>query len=71
MEGRSGRALEMFYGRPGVRVGGRAGGLAPGRHIVAPDGTHPGNVLIGAMQAAGSTDDKFGEVTGKFADLFG
>ena len=26
VEGRSGRALEMFYGRPGVRVGGRAGG---------------------------------------------
>jgi hypothetical protein len=52
-------------------VGGRAGGLAPGRHIIAPQGTHPGNVLISAMQAAGSTDEKFGEVTGKFADVFG
>jgi len=51
--------------------GGTAGGLKPGRHIVAPDGTHPGNVLISAMQAAGYTDDKFGEVSGKFADLFG
>ncbi|HEX7453982.1 MAG TPA: DUF1552 domain-containing protein [Polyangiaceae bacterium] len=52
-------------------VGGRAGGLTPGRHIVAPMGTHPGNVLISAMQAAGYTDDKFGEVSGKFADVFG
>jgi hypothetical protein len=52
-------------------VGGRAGGLAPGRHIIAPDGTHPGNVLISAMQAAGATSDQFGEVTGKFADVFG
>jgi hypothetical protein len=52
-------------------VGGRAGGLAPGRHIVAPDGTHPGNVLISAMQAAGYTGDTFGEVTGKFAPVFG
>jgi hypothetical protein len=52
-------------------VGGRAGGLAPGRHIIAPDGTHPGSVLISAMQAAGSTSDQFGEVSGKFAELFG
>jgi hypothetical protein len=53
-------------------VGGRAGGLAPGRHIVAPDGTHPGNVLISAMQAAGYTGDTFGQVTGgKFAQVFG
>jgi hypothetical protein len=52
-------------------VGGRAGGLAPGRHIVAPADTHPGKVLLSAMQAAGSTDDKFGQVTGKLPDLFG
>ncbi|HYQ15367.1 MAG TPA: DUF1552 domain-containing protein [Polyangiaceae bacterium] len=52
-------------------VGGRAGGLTPGRHIVAPQDTHPGQVLISAMQAAGYTDDKLGEVTGKFGDVFG
>jgi hypothetical protein len=52
-------------------VGGRAGGLTPGRHVVAPMGTHPGNVLISAMQAAGYTDDKLGEVSGRFADVFG
>ena len=52
-------------------VAGRAGGLAPGRHIVAPTGTHPGSVLISAMQAAGYTGEQFGEVTGKFGDVFG
>jgi len=52
-------------------VGGKAGGLAPGRHIVAPADTHPGQVLISAMQAAGYAEDKFGEVTGKFAPVFG
>ena len=53
-------------------LGGRAGGLMPGRHIIAPDGTHPGNVLISAMQAAGYTSDTFGQVTGgKFAEVFG
>jgi hypothetical protein len=52
-------------------VGGRAGGLMPGRHIVAPPDTHPGNVLISAMQAAGYTKDTFGEVTGKLDGLFG
>ena len=51
-------------------VGGRAGGLQPGRHIIAPSDTHPGKVLISAMQAAGSTDDRLGEVTGKLPDLF-
>ncbi|RYZ05881.1 MAG: DUF1552 domain-containing protein [Myxococcales bacterium] len=52
-------------------VGGRAGGLAPGRHIVAPQSTHPGNVLISAMQAAGYAGEQFGEVTGKFPGVFG
>lgn len=52
-------------------VGGRAGGLAPGRHIIAPAGTHPAQVLISAMQAAGHTGEKLGEVSGRFADVFG
>jgi hypothetical protein len=51
-------------------VGGRAGGLMPGRHIVSQL-AHPGNVLISAMQAAGYTGDTFGEVTGNLPELFG
>ena len=51
-------------------VGGRAGGLAPGRHIAAT-GRHPGNVLLTAMQAVGHEGDTFGEVTGTVPELFG
>jgi hypothetical protein len=51
-------------------VGGRAGGLMPGRHIASAN-AHPGQVLISAMQAAGYTGDSFGEVSGKLPDLFG
>jgi len=51
-------------------VGGRAGGLAPGRHI-ASTGTHPGKVLVSAMQAAGYDGDELGEVTGNVPGLFG
>src|SRR6185436_13418246 len=35
-------------------VAGRAGGLAPGRHI-ATGGAHPASCLVSAMQAAGYT----------------
>jgi hypothetical protein len=51
-------------------VAGRAGGLAPGRHI-ATGGAHPGQCLIGAMRAAGYTGDTFGEVSGRLTELFG
>jgi hypothetical protein len=51
-------------------VAGRAGGLKPGRHIATTQ-AHPGQVLIGAMQAVGYTKDTFGEVTGPVAALFG
>jgi len=51
-------------------VGGRAGGLKPGRHIATTQ-AHPGQVLISAMQAVGYTKSTFGEVTGPVADLFG
>jgi hypothetical protein len=51
-------------------VAGRAGGLAPGRHIVK-QGTHPGRVLISAMQAVGHTGDTLGEVSGNVPELFG
>lgn len=50
-------------------VGGRAGGLNPGRHING-GGVHPGKVLLAAMQAAGYPDDVFGEVSGAFTGLF-
>jgi hypothetical protein len=51
-------------------VAGRAGGLAPGRHI-ATGGAHPGQCLIGAMRGAGYTGDTFGEVNGGLTELFG
>jgi hypothetical protein len=50
-------------------VGGRAGGLQPGRHI-ATAGAHPGQCLISCMQAAGYTGSTFGEVQGNVPELF-
>jgi hypothetical protein len=54
----------------GLADAGRAGGLAPGRHVAAT-GAHPARVLISAMQAAGHTGDSLGEVTGNLPQLFG
>lgn len=51
-------------------VAGRAGGLAPGRHI-ATNGSHPGQVLLTAMQAVGHTGTTFGEVSGTVPELLG
>ena len=51
-------------------VGGRAGGLKPGRHIASAQ-AHPGQVLVSAMQAVGYTKNTFGEVTGALTELFG
>ncbi len=51
-------------------VAGRAGGLAPGRHI-ATSGAHPGQVLLTAMQAVGHTGTTFGEVSGTVSELLG
>jgi len=51
-------------------VGGRAGGLKPGRHIATAQ-AHPGQVLVSAMQAVGYSKNTFGEVTGNLPDLFG
>jgi len=50
-------------------VGGRAGGLQPGRHI-PKDGAHPAQCLVSAMQAAGFTGDSLGEVQGNVPELF-
>ena len=50
-------------------VGGRAGGLGPGRHIPT-DGAHPAQCLVSCMQAAGFTGDALGEVQGNLPELF-
>lgn len=49
-------------------VAGRAGGLKPGRHIVAA-GKHPAHVLVSAMKAVGGTANALGEVTGDVPEL--
>lgn len=51
-------------------VGGRGGGLMPGRHIDS-GGAHPAQALVSAMQAAGYAGDRFGDVTGTVSSLFG
>jgi hypothetical protein len=52
-------------------VGGRAGGLVPGRHLPTAGAVHPAQVLLSAMQAVGYAQDTFGEVSGHFAGVFG
>jgi len=52
-------------------VGGRAGGLVPGRHLPTAGNTYPAQVLIAAMQSCGYTQNTFGDVTGAFGALFG
>jgi hypothetical protein len=42
----------------------------PGGHIVKT-GTHPGRVLVSAMQAVGHSGDTLGEVMGNVPELFG
>ena len=51
-----------------VLLAGRAGGLKPGKHIVAA-GKHPGNVLVTAMKAVGYTKNNLGEVIGDIPEL--
>ncbi len=50
-------------------IAGRAGGLKPGKHVVAT-GKHPANVLVSAMNAAGLAANVLGEVTGNVPELF-
>jgi hypothetical protein len=52
-----------------LMVGGRAGGMVPGRHLPT-NGVHPAQVLLAAMQSVGVAQDSFGEVSGAFSDLF-
>ncbi len=49
-------------------VGGRAGGLKPGKHVVAT-GRHPASVLISAMTAAGAPTNTLGDITGGVSEL--
>jgi hypothetical protein len=49
-------------------IAGRAGGLNPGRHVVA-SGKHPANVLITAMNAVGVPTTTLGEVSGDIPAL--
>lgn len=49
-------------------VGGRAGGLKPGKHIDGA-GAHPASVLLSAMKAVGYQGTALGEVTTGFAGL--
>jgi len=51
-------------------VGGRAGGLQPGRHI-ATAGAHPAQCLISCMRAVGYAGDSLGEVSGHLPEVFG
>jgi hypothetical protein len=51
-----------------VLIAGRAGGLKPGKHIVAT-GLHPANVVISAMNAVGCPGN-LGEVSGGIPALF-
>jgi hypothetical protein len=50
-------------------IAGRAGGLKPGKHVVAT-GMHPANVLVSAMTAVGVPGNALGEVTGTIPALF-
>jgi hypothetical protein len=52
-------------------VGGRAGGMVPGRHLATGGAVHPAQVLLAAMQAVGYSGDTFGEVSGGYSGLFG
>jgi hypothetical protein len=49
-------------------IAGRAGGLKPGRHVVAT-GKHPVHVLITAMNAVGVQTNTLGEVSGTIPAL--
>lgn len=50
-------------------VAGRAGGLKPGKHVVAT-GKHPAQVLVSAMKAVGVNTNQLGEVSGDIPELF-
>lgn len=62
--GRSSHSTENMN----VLIAGRAGGLRPGKHVVAT-GMHPANVIASAMQAVGA-GARLGEIEGDIGELF-
>ena len=53
-------------------MAGRAGGMVPGQHIVAPaSSNHPMNVMISGMNAVGVTTQSQGDVSGTIPGVFG
>ena len=52
-------------------VAGGAGGLRQGEHVVAPDGSHPANVLVTLMNAVGVSTSALGDVQGTIPGLLG
>ena len=63
-------AAHSVEGMAMVIGGGANGGITShGQHIVKA-GTHPAQVLVSAMQAAGVAGDTLGEVTGNVPELF-
>ncbi|MFO0594052.1 MAG: DUF1552 domain-containing protein [Myxococcaceae bacterium] len=54
--------------RMAALLAGRAGGLLPGKHVVAT-GRHPASVLVTAMKAVGVQTNTLGEVDGDFPEL--
>lgn len=50
-------------------IAGRAGGLKPGKHVVATN-QHPAQVLLSAMNAVGVQTNTLGEVSGTIPELF-
>lgn len=54
--------------RMGCLIAGRAGGLRPGRHVIAT-GQHPAGVLLSAMNAVG-VEGPLGQVTRRVEEVF-
>jgi hypothetical protein len=50
-------------------IAGRAGGLRPGKHVVAA-GRHPAHVLVSALTAVGVPGNALGDVSGGIPELF-
>lgn len=51
-----------------VVYAGRAGGLRPGKHVLAQD-RHPAQVMLTAMNAVGVATERLGEVSGAISEM--
>ena len=56
---------------PTVVVGGRSSSIKGGRHLLYPEGTPLTNLHITLLDKVGVPVDRFGDSTGKFAELLG